>query len=303
MSFKIGGQRGRDMGAAHAVEHGSHGGLLATLLSGFALVISGLSYYEGSMKTAALTVYVPPMIHYARDGGDVFNVPITIANDGAQNGTVLSMTLDVENLKPGPQDRKTARFHSVFLGDYPRDDKTPLRSFAPLSVPGHGTITETVRFYNMGDVMPLLVTDKGDFRFTLTLTTAKSSAGFLDEWFASEPKPLTFDLNLPYFAVQRVEFQNGTISFFNKDWKTAASTNTAPAISREPESSAPADPTPPAAPETAPATPPPAPQTRAEEPAPPAAKPAQKIEVIPERPEPPPPVDPKAAKPAQTQKR
>ena len=39
-----------------------------------------------------------------------------------------------------------------------------------------------------------------------------------------DPKPLTFDLDLPYFAVQRVSFQNGTITMFNKDWMPAVST-------------------------------------------------------------------------------
>ena len=236
MALRSQGQRASSIGASEAVEHGSHGGLFATILSAVALIFSGMSYYESSMKTADLAVYVPPMIHYARDGADVFNVPLTIANDGARAGTVLSMTLDVENLQPDAE-RKKVRFHSVFLGDYPRDDKTPLRSFAPISVPGHGTVTETIRFYNMGEMLPMLVTDKGDFRFTLTLNTAKAGGGFLDSLTQTEPKPLTFDLNLPYFAVQRVSFQNGTIGMFNKAWNPAVSTNTEAAVSRKmPES-------------------------------------------------------------------
>ena len=187
------------------------------------------------MKSAELTVYVPPMVHYARDGADVFNVPITISNDGAQAGTVLSMVLDVENLDPKAE-RKSVRLHSVFLGDYPRDDKVPLRSFAPLSVPGHGTITETVRFYNMGEGMPLLVTDAGDFKFTLTLNVAQASGGLLDSLTKTEVKPIQFTLNLPYFPVQHVANRNGTVGMYNKDWKTAVSTNTDAAISRKAES-------------------------------------------------------------------
>ncbi len=246
------------IGPHEAVEHGSHGGVFATVLSAIALFFSGLSYYESSMKSADLAVYVPPMIHYARDGGDVFNVPLTIANDGARTGTVLAMVLDVENLQPGAE-RKTARFHSTFLGDYPRDEKTPLRSFAPLSIAGHGTVTETVRFYNMGEQLPMVVDDKGDFRFTLTLTTAQSGGGLLDSLLRTEPKPLTFNLNLPYLAVQHLAFRNGTISMFNKDWKPAVSTNTESAVSRKvPESSSESKPggggeTAPAMPDVAPA--------------------------------------------------
>ena len=232
-------RRGSGVGPAEVAEHGGHGGLLATILSALALGFSGLAYYESSMKTAELSVYVPPMIHYARDGGDVFNVPITIANDGARTGTVLSMTLEVENLRSDAA-RKTARFHSAFLGDFPRDDKAPSRSFAPLSIPGHGTFTETVRFYPMDDAMPLLVDDKGDFRFTLKLATATpEKPDLIDRALRTDPKPLTFELNLPYLAVQHLEFRNGTIAMFNKDWKPAVSTQTESAVDRSGSSPAP----------------------------------------------------------------
>ncbi len=224
-----------DFGTSQAVEHGAsggHGGLLATLFSAVALFFSGISYYDSSLASADLTVYVPPMVHYARDGADVFNVPITIVNDGAKNGTVLSMDLKVDNLQADAE-RKSILLRSMFLGDYPRDDKAPLRSFAPISVPGHGTITETVRFYNMGEAMPLLVTDKGKFRFTLSLNVAKNDGGILDGYLGTEPRPLSFDLELPYFPVQHVANQNGTATMFNPDWAPAVSSSTDPAISRK----------------------------------------------------------------------
>lgn len=214
-----------DFGTSQAVEHGAsggHGGVFATVLSAIALFFSGLSYYDSTLASADLTVYVPPMVHYARDGADVFNVPITIVNNGAQNGTVLSMDLNVENLDPAAE-RKSILLRSMFLGDYPRDDSQPLRSFAPMSVPGGGTVTETVRFYNMGEQMPLLVTDKGNFRFTLTLHVARSKGGLVDKYLRSDPKPLTFDLDLPYFPVQHVANRNGTIAMYNKTWSSAMS--------------------------------------------------------------------------------
>lgn len=223
-----------DFGTSQAVEHataGGHGGAVATVLSAVALFFSGLSYYDSTLASADLDVYVPPMVHYARDGGDVFNVPITIVNNGAQNGTVLSMDLAVDNLDPKAE-RKSVTFRSMFLGDYPRDDKAPLRSFAPMSVPGHGTVTETVRFYNMGEIMPLLVTDQGQFRFTLTLNVARSQTNIVDRYMRHDPKPLTFDLELPYFPVQHVANQNGTIAMYNKAWASAIST---PAASGQPD--------------------------------------------------------------------
>lgn len=246
--------------APSAIEHGSHGGLLATVLSGIALVISGLSYYETTLKSSELAVYVPPMIHYARDGdNDVFNIPITIANDGAKAGTVLNMVLEAENLRAGAE-RKTARYHSAFMGEYPKGENAEHKSFAPISIPGHGTFTETVRFYPMDEPLPFLVDDKGDYRFTLKLVTATAqNPGLAQSLMQTEVKPLTFELNLPFISFQHLAFRHGTIAMFNKDWKPAVSTNTDSAVSKARESaSEPPAPAEPKAPE-APAEVPPAP--------------------------------------------
>jgi hypothetical protein len=230
---------GRELDAARLSEHGSHGGLLATLLSAVALGFSGFTYYDSSLKTADLTVYVPPMIHYGRDGeADVFNIPITIANEGARTGTVLTMELDVENLNPNAE-KKTAKFHSAFLGDYPHDDTTVSRSFAPLSIPGHGTFTETVRFYPMDIALPYVVDDKGDYRLTLKLVVAKSrDPDFIEQYWLSEPKPLTFEATLPGLAEQYLSQQHGTQAMFNKNWQPAVSAPSEPARRALPESAA-----------------------------------------------------------------
>lgn len=304
MSFKIAGRQDRDdHGAASAIEHGSHGGLFATLLSGVALVISGLSYYESSMKTADLSVYVPPMIHYARDGRDVFNIPITISNEGARTGTVLNMELDVEKLGGG-EGMKNRRFHAAFLGEYPQgEEKIESRSFAPLAIAGHSTFTQTVRFYPMDNDDGVLIDDKGDFRFTLNLSLATPpDPGLLDRILGgSATPPLVFEMTLPYLAIQHLSFRNGTQALFNKEWKSSTSFGAAQ-DRRMPES-------PPAEPQAAPkpepqAAPPSLPVEKKAEDAPAPAKPAaQKIEIIPEKPAAPPPADPKTtAKPTQPQK-
>jgi hypothetical protein len=220
--------RGHQPDPARIVEHGSHGGVLATLLSAVALVFSGFSYYDSNMKTADLVVYVPPMIHYGRDGeADVFNIPITIANEGARSGTVLTMELDVENLNPKAE-KRSAKFHSAFLGDYPHDDTAVGRSFAPLSIPGHGTFTETVRFYPMDIALPYVVDDKGDYRFTLKLVTAKPrDPDFVEQHWQSEPEPLSFELTLPGLAEQYLSQQHGTQAMFSKTWQPAVSSPSA----------------------------------------------------------------------------
>ncbi len=135
-------------------EVGERGGRVASLLSAFALAFSGLSFYESVMKTAALEVYVPPVIHYARDqGGDVelFAVPLTIVNSGARTGTALTMQLEVENLNPEAP-VKTKRFYSAYIGDHSPKDDAENRSFAPLSLAGRTTFS--IRYASTRRIRP-----------------------------------------------------------------------------------------------------------------------------------------------------
>ena len=69
---------------------------LTTLVSILALVFSSFSFYETVLKQASLRIYQPPLIHMFRQGfRDVLAIPITISNDGARRGTVLSFDLQV----------------------------------------------------------------------------------------------------------------------------------------------------------------------------------------------------------------
>ncbi len=143
-----------------------YGGLQATIISAVALVISAFSLYESTFKTADLEVFVPPVIHYARDNDgnvELFSVPITVTNSGARTGTILTMQLDVENLNT----HKTKRYYSALLGEHQVDASATNRAFAPLSIAGRETFSDTVRFYPDGDALPRLVDEAGDFRFTL----------------------------------------------------------------------------------------------------------------------------------------
>lgn len=202
-------------------EVGGRGGRVASVLSALALAFSGLSFYESVLKTAELEVYVPPVIHYARDQGgqiELFAVPITIVNSGARTGTALTMELTVENLRADAP-VKTKRYYSAFIGEHsPKDDEIN-RAFAPLSLAGRTTFSDTVRFYPEGNPLPALVDDAGDYRFTLKLTTAVPAyPGLLDGLLAREIPPVAFERTLSWFSDQQLE-RRTTIPMHDKNWK------------------------------------------------------------------------------------
>ncbi len=206
-------------------------GLLAavpTLISVLAFVFSGFSYYESAMKHAELSVYVPPVIHYGRDGGgdtELFAIPVTITNSGARTGTVLSMELEVERLGEGEKDTpRTKRYYGAYLGEHPRNSDAIHRAFAPASLAARQSWSETIRFYPAGNPLPRLVQDAGEYRFTLRLNLAEpADAGWWDRLWLARVAPATFTLRLPFLSEQFLNFRRGSIAMHAKDHRPTTS--------------------------------------------------------------------------------
>ena len=213
---------------AHIARMASRGNRLATLVSAFAFAFSGVSFYETVIKQPRLSVFVPPVLSYGQDeGGDleVFAIPITITNDGARSGTVLSMELEVESLTPKPDAPNSKRYYSAFLGEHPKSQETANRAFAPVSIAGRASASETIRFYPQGNPKPHIVQDAGTFRFTLKLATAATPPqSFLDKLFKhGDPEPIIFARTLPWFSSQSLSFRRATIPMHAEDWKPTVS--------------------------------------------------------------------------------
>ena len=215
-------------GFAGIARMASRGNRLATLVSAFAFAFSGVSFYETVIKQPRLTIYVPPVLFYAQDGGgdtELFAIPITISNDGARTGTVLSMELEVESLTQKGDLPKTKSFYSAFLGEHQKSKDAPNRAFAPISIAGRASASETIRFYPQGDPLPHLVQDAGTFRFALKITTAVAPpATVLDQFFKhGDPPPLIFTRVLPWLSNQQVGVYRATVSMHAEDWKSTVS--------------------------------------------------------------------------------
>jgi len=168
---------------------------LATLVSIVALVFSGYSFYETVLKQAALRVYVPPLIYmYRQDFRDVLAVPLTISNDGAQRGTVLSFDLEVTHRETG----KTQRFQNLYFGASPKGE---VQLFTPVTVAGGSASTNVVLFHALETGSFVETTGGVKLPLRLTLKMNVDSSG---DWFApAQPDPITFDMTANYIAGMR----------------------------------------------------------------------------------------------------
>jgi hypothetical protein len=134
------------------------GKAVATVISGVALLFSGFSLWETSLKQAELNVYVTGVVGYERDlsaddyilpagGFEVFAVPITIANSGARDGAVLALELNATNPRTG----MTGRFEATYTAEAAyfanTGAKRPKTPFSALVIAGRSAWTGTVLFY------------------------------------------------------------------------------------------------------------------------------------------------------------
>ena len=172
---------------------------------------------------------MPPVIQYGRDGdAEVLAVPITIANNGSNTGTVLAMETGRQQPhghRASRPKRKPSTAPSWASTRAHQLTRPPSRSFAPISVPGRASYTETVRFYPQGEYFPKLIDDKGDFNFTLKLLVASPPNPVLARE-GSEPSPArAADVHAhvcPSSRTSTSKCGKGTISMHAPDWKPAA---------------------------------------------------------------------------------
>lgn len=116
------------------------GAAITTFVSLIALLFSGYSFYETVLKQPSIKLYAPPLVHlYRKDFRDVLAFPVTLSNDGAKRGTVLSFDLTVTDPKTG----KSKTFRNLYFGTDPKDTS---RIFTPLTIAGRSSVTDVILF-------------------------------------------------------------------------------------------------------------------------------------------------------------
>lgn len=203
------------------------GGLAATILSAVAVLFSGYSLWDTALKGADMHVYVPRVLYYAapytNSNFEMIQVPVTITNEGAQTGTVLHLDLAVTD----PRTKQTKHFYAAEFGVWSME-RTRTRSytgFAPLSLAGRESRTESILFYTRGEEEKpeQIIREVGPYEFTLTATLAKDTgglSGLAGGGDATKPITVSFERMLPFYDARA--FENGTIFMPSKDWTSSS---------------------------------------------------------------------------------
>lgn len=201
---------------------------IPAIISVVALAFSGFSLWQTSLKPADLAVFVPPVVHFSQpySGGnfEVIEVPVTIANAGAQAGTLVAMNLAVTD----PRSGATKHFYSASLGRWTMDQARALalKPFVPMSVPGNASQSETILFYTRGDDQKPdeLIREPGKYNFKLSIVTPGSDAGLLARMIPGRSRDVTFERELKTFDARA--FTNGTLPLYAPDWSAATNAGT-----------------------------------------------------------------------------
>ena len=150
------------------------GGITAEVFSGIAVAVSGYSFWHSTLRKPVLRAFVPPVTRYASPYQnsifEVFEIPLTVVNEGALTGTVLSLNLRVTNPRG-----VTKQFYAAGLGSWSigKARGEGLAPFTPISLPGRSSHSAVILFYAREDSSVMqIIEDAGRYKFAMTMLTA-----------------------------------------------------------------------------------------------------------------------------------
>jgi len=199
---------------------------ISTLLSTAAVGFSAFSLWETRLKAPDLRIFVPPVIEYSspyqNSNFEMISIPITISNEGARAGTVLSLELAVTD----PKTNQTKLFYSANFGRWnmERTRSNAYQPFAPMVLAGYTSRSETVQFHTRGEEQqpPYIIRETQAYQFALKLEQAiVQDLGPIDRMLVRGPVSISFERVLPWFDARA--FSNGTIPLYATDWRPTVS--------------------------------------------------------------------------------
>jgi hypothetical protein len=122
-----------------------------------------------------------------------------------------------------PRTNKTKHFYSADFGRWTmqRTRSGAYQPFAPISLAGHTSRTESVLFYTRGEQErpEQLIREPGTYRFAFRVEEAISNDGVLDRVWPRRPPTATFERNLRNYDARA--FNTATLPLYAKDWRSA----------------------------------------------------------------------------------
>src|SRR5262245_1023323 len=200
---------------------------LSDIVSAAAFAVSAFSLYQTTLKRASLKVFVSPVIRYAspyqNSNFEAFAVPVTVTNQGARTGTIVSMDLQVR--APDRNGRKRCYRADIRKWTSEKNRRAGFRPFAPTVPPGRNSHTETILFHARRDEPVMQIIDKeGPYEFMLTLqTTLEEGLGFFGRLRQKPPRPLMFEMVLPVLDHRAFTSGSGTLPLHHKNFQTSIS--------------------------------------------------------------------------------
>lgn len=196
------------------------------IFSGVALLFSGVSLWQTSLRGPHLSAYVPPIIRYASPYQnslfEAFEIPITMINSGARTGTALSFDL----LAINDERRQSKRFYSACFGPWSLEKahSSSFEPFAPISLAGRASVSKTLLFYPRKDQTVMqIIPAAGRFRFMLSITMAGATPvlhPLLSQVIGgAAPAPLAFQMELPELDHRAFTSGSGTVALNHYDWR------------------------------------------------------------------------------------
>jgi hypothetical protein len=198
---------------------------LSDIAAAVALVFSAYSLWQSSLRPPALQIFVPPVITYAsplqNSNFEALMIPVTITNEGAQTGTILSVTLEATALA----NKATKRFYSANFGQWTNEKfrSGEFQPFAPISIPGRTSLSSVVQFYaRTEEPVMQIVSGAGRYKFAITLDTpASSKLGLVSRLLGRRTRPLIFEMVLPTLDNRSFTIGAGTVVLHQEKWQSS----------------------------------------------------------------------------------
>ena len=140
--------------------------LLAIIISIISFIISTVNVYVTNLKAPDLSLTIAPFVKQVVDNqslNEAFFIPVTIVNQGAKSGSLLSIDLNLSYVPTGEQ--------QVYYGQYfAQDNNSELLGsfFAPINLRGYSAISRVVCFYPQGSREGNFFSQVGTYEFTVT---------------------------------------------------------------------------------------------------------------------------------------